>query len=988
MSNLVSSFLNSLSFRKTPTSILLIVVYATIFIGVLVSDPVQDIPLDTLGLDLDEAFRDLHQIAARPHAFNSHANDVVRAHILSRLQSISNGFSHIQIADDLVSNATWVSATHGVSFEGNNILVKIEGTEPEFRNAGGVLFSAHFDSVSTAPGVTDDGIGIATLLQMVKYLTTHRTRRTAIFNINNGEEDGLNGAHVFFQHPWSRIPDTFLNLEGASAGGRPLLFRATSAAPVLSFRNKDVSHPHGNVLSADAFARGVISSGTDFSVYMLGLGSGTGMEGMDLAFYQGRSKYHTKYDSIPGANGGKQSLWAMMESVRGAGMSLLNDDKTHVGDGEAKGPVYFDVFGTAFLVFTQQSLYIFNIVMLVVGPLVLLVLHHLPRLHNPDIKPSTNAPATGVARIRIFLSNGRHRTDGALPPPSSWARFKEMRWTKLQWWKSTWARTRSVGWTRRSWRWGKFWLAFILGLLLQVILVLTFLSANPFIVYSQPFMVLVSNLTLAYLTIIFVLHLPFSPGGPRFPDQQKLTMLLQTYILSWILLLIGTIVLKGLQIGGVYFLSAWNIFMFLGCVVASVERIFMKRNVRSSKAKLVVEDEDGHPLSDPLEAQQGGTSSGAIPSQEERPPDTAKPTSRVTTKPDERTPLMTVPRRRNSLYYEEVSGAVGWWILQILLVIPIPTILFSHILILFMAALNQTLADGSSPVIVYGGAAMFSFLIVLPLAPFSFKIHRWVTSVILLIFFVTTVYNWAAFPFSQDAPLKVFFQQKVLVNLTSPANQVIQTLTTLTGVTNYIEGSIVAHLPSSWSTQVACSPFPPRRAMCAWETNLLPSPISLNGTTSVQWLSMNATRVSPTSALISVKGTNTRSCRIYFDNRNIASFDVYENVANGEAVPSSRPRQEVYPVPPEGLNSLWLWSRTRDERTTVEVGWKEDGSSLGLSGRVACEYAEYESGTAGSETNSSGTIPAFEEVLIYLPKWSAASKLSDGLVEVWGTFTV
>lgn len=123
---------------------------------------------------------------------------------------------------------------------------------------------------------------------------------------------------------------------------RPLLFRATSTAPVLAFKNKGIFHPHGNVLSADAFARGVVQSTTDYSVYHLGSGDVTGMEGLDVAFYQGRSHYHTPDDSFPGADGGKASLWAMMEVARGAGFSLLNDDRTHVGEGRPKDTVYFD----------------------------------------------------------------------------------------------------------------------------------------------------------------------------------------------------------------------------------------------------------------------------------------------------------------------------------------------------------------------------------------------------------------------------------------------------------------------------------------------------------------------------------------------------------------------------------------------------------------------------------------------------------------------
>ena len=74
--------------------------------------------------------------------------------------------------------------------------MKIDGSDPEYRDKGGVLFSAHYDSVQTASGVTDDGMGVVTLMQMVKYLGERRPKRTAVFNINNGEEDGLLGAYA------------------------------------------------------------------------------------------------------------------------------------------------------------------------------------------------------------------------------------------------------------------------------------------------------------------------------------------------------------------------------------------------------------------------------------------------------------------------------------------------------------------------------------------------------------------------------------------------------------------------------------------------------------------------------------------------------------------------------------------------------------------------------------------------------------------------
>lgn len=80
-------------------------------------------------------------------------------------------------------------------FEGSNVLVRINGTSTN-NETKGVLFSAHFDSVSTAPGATDDGMGVATLIQLVSYFSKNQPKRTVVFNINNGEEDGLYGAHA------------------------------------------------------------------------------------------------------------------------------------------------------------------------------------------------------------------------------------------------------------------------------------------------------------------------------------------------------------------------------------------------------------------------------------------------------------------------------------------------------------------------------------------------------------------------------------------------------------------------------------------------------------------------------------------------------------------------------------------------------------------------------------------------------------------------
>jgi Zn-dependent M28 family amino/carboxypeptidase len=114
------------------------------------------------------------------------------------MRKVATGINYVDVYDDIVSNASWGAGWGGAASatynEATNILVKIEGSDPEYASSGGVLFSAHYDSVSTASGAVDDGMGVATLMQLVEYLAKNRPKRTAVFNINNGEEDGLLGA--------------------------------------------------------------------------------------------------------------------------------------------------------------------------------------------------------------------------------------------------------------------------------------------------------------------------------------------------------------------------------------------------------------------------------------------------------------------------------------------------------------------------------------------------------------------------------------------------------------------------------------------------------------------------------------------------------------------------------------------------------------------------------------------------------------------------
>ncbi|KAJ7085689.1 hypothetical protein B0H15DRAFT_845959 [Mycena belliarum] len=908
---IVEGIAKVLAFRTLPTTVLVFLVYGVLFGAVLYGDRLAEVPKNQNGLDLTQAYADLHHIAERPHPFISHANDILHSYILERVRNITAGITYIEVYEDLISNASWASwGSSSVTTynEATNILVKIQGSDPQFSATGGVLFSAHYDSVSTASGATDDGMGVATLIQLVEYLSKNRPKRTAVFNINNGEEDGLCGAFTFLKHPWSNITDAFLNLEGAAAGGRPLLFRATSTPTLRSF---SVPHPHGNVLSADAFSRGLIRSGTDYTVY-----TGAGMEGLDLAFYKGRSKYHTKYDAVPYTDGQEKALWAMMESAQASGVSLLNDDRTH---GNGSLPVYFDLFGSWLILLSLDSLLVYNIVLLTVGPVLLILLV--------------------VAEAAILQGRGQHQ-NGHVPDHRN--SLLQQFWTWLI----------EFGWLKGMWVWAKFWVAIVVTLGLQALLVFGHLTLNPFIVYSQPGLVLVSSFTLTYLTLVFVV----TPSSNHLPEKQKHTMFLQTYIFTWILLVFATIYVSS-GIGGVYFITAWNAVVLFACAIGCVETMFGAQGSQDAPHRLARRVRyDG------------------LPQGEEAHPAMATETDADAT---EATPLIQysdppLPRAKDE------SGAIGWWILQLILAVSVPVTLVAHIAVFLIAALVQTLADGSSAVTVYMAICVLVFVMVLPVVPFTFKVHAGVATSFIVIFFLSTAACWLAFPFSQMEPLKVSFRQTVaLGNISSTNHEITRATTTLLGLDGYLQNLIIPKLPSAIGENIVCSPL---RGVekCSWNSTLLPSPGKFKGAASAaeapRWLDASVTRLGENSARFVIGAANTRGCRLYFDNQRITHHNVHG------AEPGMLQR---FSGPPEGFVELRLWSRTWDRTFTVDVEWQ--GNST-LEGRVACEWAEYESGSIGVPTT--GKIPALEEVLAFLPSWVVATTMADGLVEAWGSFSI
>jgi hypothetical protein len=306
------------------------------------------------------------------------------------------------------------------------------------------------------------------------------------------------------------------------------------------------------------------------------------------------------------------------------------------------------------------------------------------------------------------------------------------------------------------------------------------------------------------------------------------------------------------------------------------------------------------------------------------------------------------------------------WLIQFLILGPILIVFCGQVALLQTSALGQTPADGNSVLTVYLFISALTVLLLAPVTPFIHRLTLFLPSILFLIFVGTLLYTLLAFPFSDNARLKVYFIQSV--NLDTGINNV-----SLTGLPPFVD-KIIASIPSSAGQKIDCGPpdYTARSGLhkCSWSgppPNVLLDPPKNLPPHYDTWMNFTATRSesNKTSARFHLYGANTRACRLLFDSP-VSNFSV-KGYATDPRFPS---------IGSKGCKAIRLWTREWGGSWDVTVDWEGSG---GLDGRVVCLW---------SDANDPAAIPAYQEVLRYMPRWSTVTKLSDGLVEGWRDFKV
>ena len=222
-----------------------------------------------------------------PHPIGSPAGAQVREAILERLTAM--GYS-----SELQSGVVCAGGACGSPI---NIVATLS---PVSRDDEAVLLAAHYDSVPAGPGASDDGAGVATVLEIARILATRPPpRHPVVVLLSDGEEAGLLGASLFVhEHPLCQAGQG-----GRQSGG------ARHLGAQLHVRNRRGEHlAHGPVCIRDraaghqfALLRGVQAAAERHGFHRVQVG---GHQGFNFAFIGNVGRYHTPLDNVANADAG------------------------------------------------------------------------------------------------------------------------------------------------------------------------------------------------------------------------------------------------------------------------------------------------------------------------------------------------------------------------------------------------------------------------------------------------------------------------------------------------------------------------------------------------------------------------------------------------------------------------------------------------------------------------------------------------------------
>ena len=220
------------------------------------------------GFSAERAIEHILAIAQEPRISGSPGYKIARDYVMSELAELGL-IPEIQNSTDV-----------------ENIITRITGTHSQ----EAILLVAHLDSLN-GPGATDNGSGVAVLLETARALQTGSPLRNSIILLfTDQEESDFQGAQAFIrEHPWIKDVKLVINFDAGGLIG-PSSLSNTSPDNGWLIREAAKAAPKINASSAYGESR------TDFNVFKSFGFSGYAFD------YSWNRQIHTAHDNIENLN--------------------------------------------------------------------------------------------------------------------------------------------------------------------------------------------------------------------------------------------------------------------------------------------------------------------------------------------------------------------------------------------------------------------------------------------------------------------------------------------------------------------------------------------------------------------------------------------------------------------------------------------------------------------------------------------------------------
>ncbi len=237
------------------------------------------------------AYRALDQlkiIASEPHSSGTSAHKKVRNYIFDYCKKLG--------LEPKVVSTTGLRQQGNRAIAGNpiNIIVKLKGSNP----SKAVLVMSHYDSQPNSPGAADDGSGVAAMLETMRLLTKMpRLDNDVIFLFTDLEEVGLLGAEAFV-NSYQELSNVgmILNYEARGNSGASFTFETSQDNGfIVRVFAAAVKKPLANALAYEIYK--LMPNDSDFTMF-----KDTGISGLNSAFVEGFSYYHSMADTPENIN--------------------------------------------------------------------------------------------------------------------------------------------------------------------------------------------------------------------------------------------------------------------------------------------------------------------------------------------------------------------------------------------------------------------------------------------------------------------------------------------------------------------------------------------------------------------------------------------------------------------------------------------------------------------------------------------------------------